>query len=143
MSRHPCWRPGGLPCQSFHPGHNLHWIHARRIGETPWGWRDGVLVENRGGRLVVEYLAEDHHVVLWNHRPVDGTEIGSPVRVHERYYALSGRFGWLNVHVTGGLGPVPEPPAPELYGPEIVVPVVDLATGRALPLDGPDADRRV
>jgi hypothetical protein len=62
--------------------------------------------------------------------------VGGPVRVHEGCRALAGPFGWVHVEVTGGLGPMPEPEEAELFGPEVVVPVVDLATGRALPVDG-------
>ena len=119
----------------------MHFIHARHIGETPWGWRDGV-VESVGpdGWVHVRYLAEDAVVRVWHHDPLAQLlAVGDPVRVHERYYSLGGLFGWLNVVVRGGLGPVPQPDNAELWAQETTGGVVDLSTGRGLALDHPQA----
>ena len=133
--RQACIRQGTLPCQSYGPGHNLHVIHGKHVGRTPWGWRDGVVVSSSGGDVVVEYLEAEHRVTLWHHAPIAAVRPGSPVRVHERYYVLGGPFGWLNVVVTGGLGAVPEPADPAVWAEQVVMPVVDLSTGRGLAVD--------
>lgn len=133
--RRPCIRPGTLPCQSYAPGHNLHVIHGKHVGRTPWGWRDGVVVSTNGGDVVVEYLETGHQVRLWHHASLAAVRAGSPVRVHEQYYVLGGPFGWLNVVVMDGLGAVPEPAEPGLWSAQVVMPVVDLSTGRGLAVD--------
>lgn len=132
--RYPCIERGTLPCQSYGAGHNLHAIHARHVGRTPWGWRDGVVTAVAGVDVFVRYLEADHEVRLWHHR-VLGVTAGSLVRVHEQYYVLGGPFGWANVHVSDGLGALPQPAEPELWLVECVQPVVDLASGYALPRD--------
>lgn len=78
--RQPCIRPGALPCQSYHPGHNLHVIHAKHIGRTHWGWRDGVVVSSKEGDMVVEYLETEHRVRLWHHASLDAAGPGDLVR---------------------------------------------------------------
>ena len=132
MSRTPCSMHGPRPCQPFHAGHHIHPIHARHVGETPWGWRDGVVTAVHGSDVTVQYLETDHVLRVWHHRPLP-VVVGDPVRVHERYYVVSGSWGWASVVVTGGLGAVPEPAAAELWRPERSVPVVDLSTGHGLP----------
>lgn len=137
------------PCRSYWSGHNMHFIHARHLGETPWGWRDG-LVEamDEDGWVAVRYLVggdvgpgggPSATVRVWHHSPLaDLLDVGHPVRVHERYCALGGPFGWLNVAVRDGLGPVSEPASAELWEDEVTGGAVDLSTGRALPLDHAD-----
>lgn len=122
-------------CHSYHPGHQVHAIHAKRVGQTPWGWRDAVVVEAVDRVLTVEYL-QGGRAVLWHHVPL-GHELppGSPLRVHERYYVIGAPLGWLNVLVTEGIGAVPEPEEPMLWAPEATWGVADLSTGRAIPLD--------
>ena len=61
--------------------------------------------------------------------------VGGPVRVHEEYYVIGGPFGWLNVVVRGGLGPVPAPSDPAAWAAEMTGGVQDLATGRALAIE--------
>ena len=119
----------------------MHFIHAKRVGQTPWGWRDGVVTSSTpDGWLEVDYVLEPGRVVAHHHDDLTTVlHAGDPVRVHERYYALGGKFGWVNLWVGEGLGPVPEPEEPELWRGEMTVAMTDLATGRALPMDQPSA----
>ncbi len=109
MSRQPCTPQGQSACQSYAPGHQLHAIHAKHVGRTPWGWRDGVVVNVHGSDVSVQYLEQNHRLRVWHHRHLRELHVGDAVRVHERYYVLGGPFGWVNTVVSGGLGPVPEP----------------------------------
>jgi hypothetical protein len=114
----------------------MHWIHAGRIGNSPWGWRDATVVAIDGLWLTLCYVVEDDESRIWHHEPLsDVLDVGSPVRLHEQYYALGGPFGWVNVAVFGGLGPIRAPEDPSLWAAERTVAVTDLATGRALPTD--------
>lgn len=128
---------GSSGCQAYFPGHHMHWIHARKIGESPWGWRDGILTAvSAAGRVEVEYALEPGGVTAWHH--VDLTSelaVRTPVRVHEGLYALGSPLGWLNLRLDAGVGPVAEPEDAELWAQEALGGVVDLSTGRALPLD--------
>jgi hypothetical protein len=134
----PCDGPATGRCQRYHPGHNTHWIHAKHVGRSPWGWRDGVVTALSGQHLTVRYLVEDAEVRLWHHEDLSGeVTVGAPVRVHERLHVLGGPFGWLNVTVDGGLGAVPEPAEPALWADQVTSGVQDLSTGRALALDRP------
>lgn len=133
----PTERCQGRPCANYRPGHAVHVIHARRIGSTPWGWRDAIVTAVDDQHLVVGYLEGGATVTLWHHLPLDGVLVeGSPVRVHERYHALGHPGGWLSVRIAGGgLGPVPDPEVEEAWAQEVTGGVVDLATGRGVPLD--------
>ena len=103
-------------CRSFLPGHHTHWIHAKHVGRTPWGWRDAVVTGVDGGWTTVAYVESGHAVRLWHHVELAAElAVGAPVRVHEGYYVLGGPFGWVNVVVDGGLGPVPEPADPAAW----------------------------
>ncbi len=138
-----CQRLGHGCCQLYWPGHNAHWIHAKRIGGTPWGWRDAIVTTVEGRWVTVTYVLEGTQLRLWHHERLS-SEIhpGDLVRVHEQYNVLGGPFGWLNVIVEGGLGAVPEPAEPALWADQTTGGVQDLSTGRALALDHayPDAD---
>ena len=129
-------------CQQYNRGHNVHFIHAKRVGSTPWGWRDAI-VRSVGYRwITVDYLLEPVSLRLWHHASLRGElHAGDPVRVHEGYYVLGCPLGWLNVFVTGGLGPVPEPASVRGWQAEMTGGVQDMATGRALPLDHHGDDR--
>lgn len=140
-----CIRDGQGICQAYWPGHNLHWIHARKIGESPWGWRDGVVSDcSTDGFVTIQYALELGRVEAWHHDAVIGElEDGTPVRVHEGFYALSSPMGWFNLLISSGLEAVPEPQDKGPWQPEVTGGVVDLATGRGLALDhlhGEDAD---
>jgi hypothetical protein len=118
----------------------MHFIHAGKIGETPWGWRDGVVSAiGSDGWLEVEYLAEPGSARAWHHRDLtERVGVGDPVRLHEQYYALALPSAWLCVFLEAGIGAVPAPADPELWRLEMTVGVTDLSTGEALPMDRPD-----
>jgi hypothetical protein len=138
----PCVVQNDALCQSYLSGHHTHWIHAKHIGRTPWGWRDAVVDGFDGGWITVTYVRSGRQLRLWHHVNLDGeVAAGAPVRVHERYYVLGGPFGWLNVVVEGGLGPVPEPADTAAWKRRMTGGVQDLGTGRALALDWLDPER--
>lgn len=138
--RSRCNFVGYQVCQAFYPGHNVHWIHARHIGESPWGWRDGVVTSTtEDGFITVEYTLEQGAVEAWHHGEIIGRLTrGTPVRIHEGYYvlALGGRY--LNLLISSGLGAVPKPQEPELWEAEVTGGVVDLSTGEGVDLNHPD-----
>ena len=135
----PCVVSDDVFCRSYLPGHHTHWIHAKHIGRTPWGWRDAVVTSFDAGWTTVTYVESGRPVRLWHHVDLAGElEVGAPVRVHEGYYVLGGPFGWANVVVEGGLGPVPEPADPAAWADRVTGGVQDLGTGRGLALDWPD-----
>jgi hypothetical protein len=115
----------------------MHVIHAGRIGMSPWGWRDGVIIAIGGdGWLEVDYVDEADRVRAWHHEDLTGElALGSPVRVHEEHRALSAPFGGMNLHLTGGLGPVPQPADLEPFRGQFSTGVVDLSTGRGVAVD--------
>lgn len=127
----PC-TPGR--CRHFGDGHVTHPIRARRTGETPWGWRDGVVTAASGGVATLRYVVEDAEVTV-RHHAVLPLAAGDPVRLHEEFRMLGCPSGWFCVDVTGGLGPVVAPVHPELGARESSPGVVDLATGNALATD--------
>ena len=127
-------------CMAYRVGHNIHAIHARRVGQTPWGWRDAVVIGVEGEELVLAYVEwERDPIVVWHHRPSlgAGLTVGEPVRVHEQYGVVGTASGWHSVVITGGIGPVPAPLEPGLWQPETSPGIVDLSTGVALPTDWP------
>ena len=135
----PCTVRVDGSCESYRPGHHTHWIHAKHVGRTPWGWRDAVVDRIDGSWLAVHYLDSGRRLRVWHHAElVEEIEAGAPVRVHEQYYVLGGPFGWLNVVVQGGLGAVPEPADTAAWQHRVTGGVQDLGTGRALALDWPD-----
>ena len=135
----PCIVRETAHCESYLPGHHTHWIHAKHVGRTPWGWRDAVVGSLDGCWTTVTYVDSGRTLRLWHHADLAGeVEVGAPVRVHERYAVLGGPFGWLNVVVEGGLGPVPEPADTAAWQGLVTGGVQDLGTGRALALDWPD-----
>lgn len=132
-----CPTPG---CGNFAAGHHVHTIQAKRIGQKPWGWRDVVVVAVEGEEIVLSYVAAEGRPVVWHHRPGLAEELsaGEPVRLHEEYHVLGTATGWYSVEVSGGIGPVPAPAQPELWGSQMSIAIVDLGTGVALPTDRPD-----
>ena len=128
-------------CDLYRPGHNTHWIHAKHVGRTPWGWRDGVISAVDGLVLSVRYLQQDHDLRVWHHESLSGeVRVNDPVRVHEQHHALGGPFGWVNVVLRGGLGEVPEPADPSAWAAEVTGGVQDMGTGRGLALDWRSSD---
>ncbi|KAE8764707.1 hypothetical protein [Georgenia thermotolerans] len=83
----PCI-PG--PCQSYRPGHSVHFIQARLAHRDTEGWADGIVCQARpDGTAVVDYL-DGGSVTLWHHGDLTArAPQGSPVRVHERYRLLA------------------------------------------------------
>lgn len=130
---------------------SLHWIHANHLGQTPWGWRDGVVSAPLPGAELppgwepqevvdVAYL-EGGRVRVSNGRPLGARlPVGTPVRVHERYWALQVSRALFPVRLDGGLGDVPKPAQPHLWHAERQVAVTDNATGLAVLLTGRPAD---
>ena len=52
----PCVVADDVFCRSYLPGHHTHWIHAKHIGRTPWGWRDAVVTGFDAGWTTVAYV---------------------------------------------------------------------------------------
>lgn len=112
----------------YRPGHAMHHIQARLIGETPWGWREGVVRAHADGVFTIDYL-EGGAIEVW-HGQQPGVPAGTPVRVHERFRALEVGGTWVNVDIRGGgLGPVPEPAMPELWRAEQTIGITSVADG--------------
>ncbi len=112
----------------------MHHIHSIHVGRTPWGWRDALVAAVTGPSVHVEYLDGQATPVLWHHRAI-GVELGDPVRVHDEYHAVAFPFGWFNVIIRGGLGPVPEPPDTVLWYQRTTLGVVDMGAGNGLAVD--------
>ena len=130
------------PCQRYNPGHNMHQIHAKRIGSSPWGWRDAVVAGLNGRWVSVDYFFEEARLSVWHHQALnDEMRPGDPVRVHEGLHTLGGTFGWLNVAVRGGLGAFSPPADAGSWAAEYTPGIQDLATGRGVPLDHPPRNR--
>lgn len=61
----------------------MHWIQARLLGESPWGWRDAVVRSVHGGRAVAAYVHENGSVSASHHVALDTlVSVGDPIRVH-------------------------------------------------------------
>jgi hypothetical protein len=116
----------GNPCRSYGPGHNMHFIHAKRLGATSWGWRDA-LVERAAGRTAkLRYLEDQTASWIWHHRTLElPLTAGLPVRLHEEHRALEAGGLWYSVVIQGGLGPTAAP----VELPEAQVTAVVLGTG--------------
>lgn len=127
-----CQRWGHQVCQLVTNGHAMHVTHAIRLAAAGGGWRDGVVSSvDSDGTLTVDYMSAPDSVVAWHHQDLRSVlPVGSPVRVHEGWHALGGPFGWCNVLIVSGPGAL----LAELTEQDAVG-VVDLRTGRALPLD--------
>jgi hypothetical protein len=116
---------------NYSPGFHMHFIHAKRLAATPWGWRPGFVSSVEGREVTVAYL-EDGNVTLWHHEEIDGLVVGFPVRVHEQYGALEVAGTWFNALMRDGLGAVPEPKDLEPWREASSTPVfVEIRTGRA------------
>jgi len=119
----------------------MHVIHAKRLGESPWGWRPGTVVEvHDDGGLTVAYADLDTPVVAWHHADLtDVLHTGTEVRVHEGYHALAAvQCGWVSLKVKSGAGPVARPADVTPWRNQLAGIVVDLATGRGIDVHAPD-----
>lgn len=127
----------GSQCRSFRPGHHVHPIHAKRVGHTPWGWRDAVVTRIDGLKVSLAYLNEPGAPDVWHHRPhlADALAVADPVRLHEQYYVVGSPSGWYSVVIDGGIGAVPEPDDLGAWLNHVSGGVVDLRTGIALATD--------
>ncbi len=114
MERRPTTAPCPAPtvCDRYDTGHLLHPVHARMLGNRPWGWREGTVRAVRpvdgGVEVVVEYLTGEGACRAWHHTALDLAD-GQTVRVHEQYHALEVSGAALNVRLLSGVGCVPEP----------------------------------
>lgn len=123
-------------CGTYRDGHDLHAIQAKLIGQTPWGWRDAVLMSVDGQTIELAYVHEHARPTLWHHRVLGRLlRPGEPVRLHEQYRALGTPHGWYSVRISNGLGAVPEPEDRDAYATRTCWGAVDLATGVAIALD--------
>ncbi|TIC82583.1 hypothetical protein [Nocardioides sp. GY 10127] len=130
----------GRECGFYDSGHLIHFIHAKRLGQHPWGWRDAVVTGVDGFWVSLAYLDSLATPRVWHHRRLSRfLTVGAPVRLHEQYYALGCPDGWFSVVVEDGLGPVPRPadtsPWDDGVGGGVSGGVVDLSTGVAIALD--------
>lgn len=130
-------------CGSYWHGHNIHFIHAKRLTQHPWGWRDAIITRVEGQTATAQYLGTPVTLTLWHHRPLTRVvTVGEPVRIHEQYYALGCPNGWYSLHIEGGLGPVPKPDDWEDAERPTQVEMVNLETGVAEPIDHLSAEQR-
>lgn len=120
-------------CDAYRPGHALHFIHARLIGENPGGWRT-VTVSRLEGRELLLVDEAGAVVVAWHHRLLtDIVAPGDRVAVHARHSAVAAGGAVLNVRLTGTLSA--DLPASEEVAPPTTT-IVDLASGRGLTTEG-------
>ncbi|MDQ6687686.1 MAG: hypothetical protein M3Z50_08775 [Actinomycetota bacterium] len=135
-SPHPLSPCPSSPCQSYNRGHQIHFIQARHVGESPWGWRDATITDIDEGKVLLAYVHEDGNPVVWHHRPLSGVlSAGEVVRLHEGLRVLGTPSGWFCVAIEHGLGAVPEPDEPALWAAETSLGIVDLSTGNAVGTD--------
>jgi hypothetical protein len=122
-------------CRSHLPGHLTHLLHARLLGRSPWGWREGRVTSVSGeGWLTVACTAEAGTYRAWHHQDLRARLApGEQVRVHERHSALSGALGVVSLHIARGVGPVPEPVALDVWASPTGASVIDLRTGAEVP----------
>lgn len=122
-------------CGSHLPGHLSHGLHARLLGRSPWGWREGTVTSvAEDGWLTVACPAEASTYRAWHHQDLSARLVpGEPVRVHERHSALSGALGLVSLHIARGLGAVPEPVGLEVWARRAGATVIALRTGPDAP----------
>ncbi len=100
--RTQCWPTEGA-CQSYAPGHAMHFIHANHLARDSHGWRDGVVTAMHPGWIDIDYICEEGSVSTWYHQDLSTElQVGSPIRVHERLHAIGMTSGWVNVSIRGG-----------------------------------------
>lgn len=87
--------------QSCKPGFHIHFIHAQKIGQTPWGRRPDIVTTVDGSTATVAYVQEDADGTLWHHQPLADLEVGVPVRVHGKFRVLETVGVWRNVELSG------------------------------------------
>lgn len=127
-------------CHSYKPGHALHSIQARLLGEQPWGWRDGTVTclewSSDGCTIGVDYIAVPRPWAGWHHRDLTSRlRVGDPVRIHEGLSALQAGRILACIRTIEGLGTVPEPDDVELWRGEGRAVIVDVAQGLGIDVD--------
>jgi len=128
-------------CNSYAAGHLVHFIQARLVGESPWGWRDAVVTGIEGLTVYLEYLHEVGQPECWHHRSLsDVLEPGAPVRLHERYHVLGCPAGWFSVHISDGLGAIPTPDDTAAWKDLSSPGIVDLSKGAGVATDHGERD---
>jgi hypothetical protein len=116
----------------------MHVIHANRIVQRPWGWRDAVVHEwLDNGWLRIRCL-EGRTVDVWHHRDlITELPIGEPVLVHRLHSALGFGSHILNVVCDGDLGPAPRAARTSPFPATQTAGLVDLETSRGVDLRTP------
>ena len=128
----PC--PPDGPCQVYWPGHQMHVIHAKHVGRTPWGWRTAVVrATHTEGRIDLEY-GDGTDVRAWHHQPL-ALVVGERVGLHEQYHALRTGGRLVNIALDGGAGAVPEPDDLDAWADRMTGGVQDVTTGYGVPLN--------
>jgi hypothetical protein len=126
----------GSDCQLYRPGHNIHAIQGRLVGEMPWEWRDAVVVTVDGQRATLSYLLDDGTPTIWYHRPLSAlVRAGDAVVIHERYYIVRTGGNVFCVELADGIGPVPEPDDELLRIPDAPI-HANLGTGVGAAMSG-------
>ena len=70
--------PVGRSCGSYRPGHEVHWIHAKKAGESDQPLVD-VSITFRGHGWV-EIQGEDLSLMLWSHEAAPVASSVGPLR---------------------------------------------------------------
>lgn len=124
--------PDETPCRHCTPGHAIHWIQAKLVGKTPWGWRDGTVAAKDGKWITVAYL-DGGTARCWHHQDLgDEITVGMPVRLHEQFGVMTILSGMICVNCVEGLGAVPEPADPALWAAQMSPGIVDLDRDRGI-----------
>lgn len=93
----------GEPCRSYQPGHHTHAIQWSRAMRSPELFRDALVRETEGHRVVVECL-DGSSETFWNHEDLATLLTpGGPVSVHTHYRLLTAGSRWVNISRTADL----------------------------------------
>lgn len=125
-STHPF--PDCPGCRQYRPGHRLHHIQLRLLGQRPDRWRRLVVVDRSPQELVL-FDEDEGRVVMWHHAPFpDDLVPGSVVHHHEGLDVLVRPDGVAHCvdFIAGDFLAEPE----EIHGR--VIGIVDLSTGNGL-----------
>jgi hypothetical protein len=90
---HPPEVGPALACGSYHRGHTVHWIQARKASEDQTGREPGRVVETGDGWLVVSF--RDGRRALYGHHDVPRLE--RLVQAHGDHVIVQDRWGILRL----------------------------------------------